>query len=60
MLCASLAYPADFAKIIESLDTRGVSFASVTPQFNTTTSMGRLTLDVLFSFAQFERAHFGI
>lgn len=46
---------ADFAKIVEALDRRGVSFVSVTQQFNTTTSMGRLTLNVLLSFAQFER-----
>ena len=46
---------ADFAKIIEIFDARGVSFVSVTQQFNTTTSMGRLTLNVLLSFAQFER-----
>jgi DNA invertase Pin-like site-specific DNA recombinase len=46
---------ADFAKIVEALDARGVSFVSVTQQFNTTTSMGRLTLNVLLSFAQFER-----
>jgi len=46
---------ADFAKIIEAFDKRGVSFVSVTQQFNTTTSMGRLTLNVLLSFAQFER-----
>jgi site-specific DNA recombinase len=46
---------ADFAKIIEILDARGVSFVSVTQQFNTTSSMGRLTLNVLLSFAQFER-----
>ena len=46
---------ADFAKIIETFDTHGVSFVSVTQQFNTTTSMGRLTLNVLLSFAQFER-----
>jgi DNA invertase Pin-like site-specific DNA recombinase len=46
---------ADFAKIVEVFDTRGVSFVSVTQQFNTTTSMGRLTLNVLLSFAQFER-----
>ncbi len=45
----------DFAKIIEILDTKKVSFVSVTQQFNTTTSMGRLTLNVLLSFAQFER-----
>ena len=46
---------ADFAKITEIFDERGVSFVSVTQQFNTTTSMGRLTLNVLLSFAQFER-----
>jgi site-specific DNA recombinase len=46
---------ADFAKIIEVFDWHGVSFVSVTQQFNTTTSMGRLTLNVLLSFAQFER-----
>lgn len=46
---------ADFAKIVEVFDTAGVSFVSVTQQFNTTTSMGRLTLNVLLSFAQFER-----
>jgi site-specific DNA recombinase len=46
---------ADFAKIVEALDARGVSFVSVTQQFNTTTSMGRLTFNVLLSFAQFER-----
>src|SRR5450755_3023045 len=46
---------ADFAKIVEALDARGVSFVAVTQQFNTTTSMGRLTLNVLLSFAQFER-----
>ncbi len=46
---------ADFAKIVEVLDAHGVSFVSVTQQFNTTTSMGRLTLNVLLSFAQFER-----
>jgi site-specific DNA recombinase len=45
----------DFAKIIESFDAHHVSFVSVTQQFNTTTSMGRLTLNVLLSFAQFER-----
>jgi len=45
----------DFAKIVERLDGRGVSFVSVTQAFNTTTSMGRLTLNVLLSFAQFER-----
>jgi site-specific DNA recombinase len=46
---------ADFAKIVEVLDAKGASFVSVTQQFNTTTSMGRLTLNVLLSFAQFER-----
>src|ERR1039458_5728298 len=46
---------ADFAKIVEALDARGVSFVSVTQQFNTTTSMGPLTLNILLSFAQFER-----
>ncbi|MBX3575448.1 MAG: recombinase family protein [Mesorhizobium sp.] len=46
---------ADFAKIVEVFDGNGVSFVSVTQQFNTTTSMGRLTLNVLLSFAQFER-----
>jgi DNA invertase Pin-like site-specific DNA recombinase len=45
----------DFAKIVEVFDNRGVSFVSVTQQFNTTTSMGRLTLNMLLSFAQFER-----
>ena len=46
---------ADFAKIVDVLDARSVSFVSVTQQFNTTTSMGRLTLNMLLSFAQFER-----
>ena len=46
---------ADFAKMVERFDAHGVSFVSVTQQFNTTTSMGRLTLNVLLSFAQFER-----
>ena len=46
---------ADFAKIVEIFDAKGVSFVSVTQQFNTATSMGRLTLNVLLSFAQFER-----
>src|SRR5437764_13002218 len=46
---------ADFAKLVELFDQYGVSFVSVTQQFNTTTSMGRLTLNVLLSFAQFER-----
>jgi DNA invertase Pin-like site-specific DNA recombinase len=46
---------ADFAKLVEIFDKKGVSFVAVTQQFNTTTSMGRLTLNVLLSFAQFER-----
>lgn len=46
---------ADFAKLVEQFDAKGVSFVSVTQQFNTTSSMGRLTLNVLLSFAQFER-----
>ncbi len=46
---------ADFAKIVEVLDAHDASFVSVTQQFNTTTSMGRLTLNMLLSFAQFER-----
>jgi len=46
---------ADFAKLVELFDAHRVSFVSVTQQFNTTTSMGRLTLNVLLSFAQFER-----
>ena len=46
---------ADFAKMVEVFDAKAVSFVSVTQQFNTTTSMGRLTLNVLLSFAQFER-----
>ncbi|HSS64835.1 MAG TPA: recombinase family protein [Gammaproteobacteria bacterium] len=46
---------ADFAKIVEIFDAHKVSFVSVTQQFNTTSSMGRLTLNVLLSFAQFER-----
>jgi DNA invertase Pin-like site-specific DNA recombinase len=45
----------DFAKIVELFEARGVSFISITQHFNTTTSMGRLTLNVLLSFAQFER-----
>jgi predicted site-specific integrase-resolvase len=45
----------DFARLVEVFDRRGVSFVSITQQFNTTTSMGRLTLNVLLSFAQFER-----
>jgi site-specific DNA recombinase len=46
---------ADFAKMVEVFDAHGVSFVAVTQQFNTTTSMGRLTPNVLLSFAQFER-----
>jgi DNA invertase Pin-like site-specific DNA recombinase len=46
---------ADFAKMVEVFDAHAVSFVAVTQQFNTTTSMGRLTLNVLLSFAQFER-----
>ena len=46
---------ADFAKLVEVFDAQAVSFVSITQQFNTTTSMGRLTLNVLLSFAQFER-----
>ena len=46
---------ADFAKLVELFDAHDVSFVSVTQSFNTTTSMGRLTLNVLLSFAQFER-----
>jgi site-specific DNA recombinase len=46
---------ADFAKLVELFDQHDVSFVSVTQQFNTTISMGRLTLNVLLSFAQFER-----
>ena len=45
----------DFAKIVDAFDAKGVTFVSVTQQFNTTTSMGRLTLNMLLSFAQFER-----
>lgn len=45
----------DFAKLVERFDATGASFVSVTQQFNTSTSMGRLTLNVLLSFAQFER-----
>ena len=49
----------DFAKLVDVFDQRHVSFVSVTQQFNTTTSMGRLTLNVLLSFAQFEREVIG-
>jgi Resolvase, N terminal domain len=44
-----------FAKLVELFDQHGVSFVSITQSFNTTSSMGRLTLNVLLSFAQFER-----
>jgi site-specific DNA recombinase len=50
---------ADFAKLVELFDQHGVSFVSITQSFNTTTSMGRLTLNVLLSFAQFEREVIG-
>src|SRR5207245_4385056 len=50
---------ADFAKLIELFDTHSVSFVSITQSFNTTSSMGRLTLNVLLSFAQFEREVIG-
>jgi site-specific DNA recombinase len=49
----------DFAKLVEVFDRRAVSFVSITQQFNTTTSMGRLTLNILLSFAQFERELIG-
>ena len=49
----------DFAKLVEVFDRHGVSFVSITQQFNTTASMGRLTLNVLLSFAQFEREVIG-
>ena len=49
----------DFAKIVELFDRHGVTFVAITQQFNTTTSMGRLTLNILLSFAQFEREVFG-
>jgi DNA invertase Pin-like site-specific DNA recombinase len=45
----------DFAKLVEIFDTHSISFVAITQQFNTTTSMGRLTLNILLSFAQFER-----
>jgi len=50
---------ADFAKLVEAFDAHGVAFVSVTQSFNTTSSMGRLTLNVLLSFAQFEREVIG-
>jgi DNA invertase Pin-like site-specific DNA recombinase len=49
----------DFARLVEIFDRRGVSFVSIAQQFNTTTSMGRLTLNVLLSFAQLEREVMG-
>jgi DNA invertase Pin-like site-specific DNA recombinase len=49
----------DFAKLVDVFDRRSVSFVSITQQFNTTSSMGRLTLNVLLSFAQFEREVIG-
>ena len=49
----------DFAKLVEAFDAHGVTFVSVTQSFNTTTSMGRLTLNILLSFAQFEREVIG-
>ena len=50
---------ADFARIIDTFEKHGVSFVSITQQFNTTSSMGRLTLNILLSFAQFEREVIG-
>src|SRR5437588_8698153 len=56
MTCSVLTRSlADFARLVELFDAEAVSFVSVTQQFNTTSSMGRLTLNVLLSFAQFER-----
>ena len=49
----------DFSKLVEIFDRNGVTFVSVTQSFNTTTSMGRLTLNILLSFAQFEREVIG-
>lgn len=49
----------DFSKLVEVFDQYGVTFISITQSFNTTTSMGRLTLNVLLSFAQFEREVIG-
>ena len=49
----------DFARIMERFDQRNVSFVSITQQFNTTSSLGRLTLNILLSFAQFEREIIG-
>ena len=49
----------DFAKLVDAFEAHGVTFVSVTQAFNTTTSMGRLTLNILLSFAQFEREVIG-
>lgn len=49
----------DFARLVDRFDQHSVSFVSVTQQFNTTTSLGRLTLNILLSFAQFEREIIG-
>src|SRR5207248_9943284 len=49
----------DFARLIDRFDQRSITFVSVTQQFNTTTSLGRLTLNILLSFAQFERELIG-
>ena len=49
----------DFARLVETFDAHSVTFVSVTQSFNTTTSMGRLTLNILLSFAQFEREVIG-
>ena len=49
----------DFAKLVQAFDEHGVTFVSVTQSFNTTTSMGRLTLNILLSFAQYEREIIG-
>ena len=49
----------DFARLVEAMEAHGVTFVSVTQSFNTTTSMGRLTLNILLSFAQFEREVIG-
>src|SRR5258708_7553693 len=57
--CFHMTKEADFAKLIELFDAHDVSFVSVTQSFNTSSSMGRLTLNVLLSFAQFERELIG-
>ena len=49
----------DFAKLVEAFERHNVTFVSITLSFNTTTSMGRLTLNILLSFAQFEREVIG-